>query len=109
MMLILFVSLLCGFDPLAPVKVTVVKHCTETEIVSTDAQCSLCHCWTVPPGGQGCAVAPACQFKSCGHSNIAICPTCIQWGPWTTVNAAGCVDMDLLPVPQEQWVYWVSQ
>ena len=105
----LLVSMLCMFNPFAPVKVTVVNHCPDLDIISTDAQCSLCHCWTVPPGGQGCAVTPGCLSKACGHSNIGTCRTCIQWGPWTTANAGGCVDMDLLPVPQEQWVYWVSQ
>jgi len=56
----LLVSMLCMFNPFAPVKVTVVNHCPDLDIISTDAQCSLCHCWTVPPGGQGCAVTPGC-------------------------------------------------
>lgn len=106
----LLVSLLCAFDPGAPVQVTAIKH-EAPSIISNDAQCNLCPCWYPGPPpypGPGCSIVTACSGP-CGYIDIANeCPGCIQWGPFGMSDVDGCVDMDLLPVPEDDWAYWVA-
>jgi len=107
MMLALLVALACFADPSVPVQIAAVKHAdtTESEIMAGDAQCCDCPCWIPPRGECGCSVAQTgCSF--CGYYNISEFP--IPWGPFGVSDADGCVDMDLLPVPQDGWAYWVS-
>lgn len=105
MTLALLVSLVCLGAP-GPVSVAAVKHMpTENaEIVGGDAQCCECPCWLPPIHQCGCAVGGACTMP-CGYQNIT--EYGIPWGPWGTTGD-GCVDLDLLPVPQDDWVYWVT-
>jgi len=106
----LLVSLVClaAAGPV-PVQVTAVKRMTTPafETVSGDAQCDKCPCWRPPTlNDPGCAIVTGCQGP-CGYQNINDCPECIQWGAFRQSDAAGCVDMDLLPVPLDGWAYWV--
>jgi hypothetical protein len=90
--------------PPAPLVVTAVKHMEDGTISSTDAQCSRCSCWLPPPG---CALNSCAD--ACGYNELSGCPSCILWGPFTTSDAFGCVDLELLPTPAEGWVYWVKE
>jgi hypothetical protein len=108
--LALLVSLVCLDGPgAAPrsVSVSAVKHnpAPGSEVVATDAQCCECPCWLPPVGQCGCAIHGSCSW--CGYINIAEFPSDIPWGPFTTSDGAGCVDMDLLPTPRNGWIYWV--
>lgn len=110
MILVLLVSLVClGVPAPVSVEVAVVKHMAtpESEIVSGDAQCDKCPCWrTATLNDPGCAIVTGCQGP-CGYWSTNDCPECIQWGPFMTSDTAGCVDMDLLPVPRDGWAYWL--
>lgn len=100
MTLALMVSLICvGSHSVHPVLMTAVRRTEECEQVSSDSQCNLCPCWK---GTTGCAKA-GCAYKSCSYSSI------VQWGTFGMSDANGCVDMDLLPVPQDQWVFWIRE
>jgi hypothetical protein len=100
MFLALLVNLICLeiAAPPAPVLVSVVKH-QDGGIEWNDAQCDHCPCWQPSPG---CALVSDC-IGPCGYFDTE------QWGPFTTSDDAGCVDMDLLPVPQDGWVYWIKE
>lgn len=106
MTLVILTTLLClGSAGAVPVQVTAVKH-FEDGISSTDARCNLAPCWTVFPGERGCALAGGCGSPN-GYVNIERFPDSVQWGTFKQSDAEGCVDMDLLPVPKEDWVYWI--
>jgi hypothetical protein len=100
MLLALMVNLVCltGLVPPQPLLVSAVKRAEECAL-STDAQCSLCPCWRVAPG---CARA-GCASGGCSYTTV------LQWGDFGMSDRDGCVDMDLLPVPQEEWVYFVKE
>lgn len=103
---LLLVSFVClGAPEPTLVQVTAVKH-FEEGLSSTDARCNLASCWTVFPGEHGCALGGACPGPV-GYTNIELYPGGIEWGTFKQSDAAGCVDMDLLPVPKEDWVYWI--
>ena len=72
--------------PPKPLVVALVKHCP-------DEQDGI---FSIMPMAQGFA-------------DIQVCPPCIQWEPWATSDRDGCVDMDLLPVPKTDSVYWVKE
>jgi len=103
-------TLLClGLAGGTPLEVSVVKRMAtpEAETISGDAQCDKCPCWrTATLGDPGCAIVTGCQGP-CGYQNINDCPECVQWGAFRQSDAAGCVDMDLLPVPRDEWVFWI--
>jgi hypothetical protein len=109
MILALLVNLICLdiASPPAPVMISAVKSMDDGTVVSGDAQCNLCPCWRPPLGQPGCALMTGCSGP-CGYVEITSCPACVQWGAFTMSDEAGCVDMDLLPVPQDGWVYWVT-
>lgn len=101
-------SLICfGTPGPVSVSVAVVKHLEslDFEVVAGDAQCRNCPCWLPPLITQyGCSIAQT-GCSSCGYVNIN--ELAIPWGPAGASDANGCVDADLLPVPQGQWVYWI--
>ena len=111
MILALLVSLVCFTDPAVPVQVAVVKHLSVSEnyeVVAGDAQCCDCPCWNDGPPPYttcGCSIVlSGCSF--CGYQNIV--EYGVPWGPFVNSDVDGCVDMDLLPIPQDGWVYWVN-
>lgn len=108
---ILLAALVCVAVPFAPVQIAVVKHAqtVESEILANDAQCCQCPCWddgVRPPTTCGCSLVATCSAP-CGYWNVSVYP--IPWGPFAAADSDGCVDLDLLPVPQDGWVYWVKQ
>ena len=62
--------------------------------------------WPVHPGERGCSLGDTCSSPS-AYYNINLCPECVQWGLFKQSVSQGCVDADLLPVPQSGWVYWL--
>jgi hypothetical protein len=88
--------------PPAPLVVTAAHRSPDLYDTFNDAQCSGCPCWKTT--GRGCAL-PNITCLRCGCSYTGV----PQWGTFTVSTPAGCVDMDLLPVPQPGWVYWVQE
>jgi hypothetical protein len=105
--LALLVSLVClGVPGPVTVQVTVVKRFPDGVISSTDARCNLAPCWTVFPGERGCALAGACGGPV-GYVNVDRYPNDVQWGLFKQSDVDGCVDLDLLPIPRDDWTYWL--